>query len=369
MKHERIDSSDFQRIVAELGGDEAVKASAREHKAFQRPRGVRSARDLLRLALMYATEGLSLRVGAAVACDSGLADISNVALLHRVAGSADWLEALCGQLLRRAALATAQPRADGSAEPPLGQPINIIDGSLIKAPSGAAYRLHLSWNAQHQRIAAAVITTTKEGERLDRLATPAGALCIADRGFPTPDGLRRTREAGADVLVRLTWNSLRLTDANGHALDWLALSAQAARDGGLDMPVQVRKPRGRFEPMAMRLVMIPKPDEAAAATRKKAERASRKDQRRRIDPRTLACAGHLMLLTSLPASAHSARQIAALYRMRWQIELAFKRMKSQLHIDRLPAKDPNLARAWLHAHLLAALLAEDAIAACGAFSP
>jgi len=34
-------------------------------------------------------------------------------------------------------------------------------------------------------------------------------------------------------------------------------------------------------------------------------------------------------------------------------------MKSLAHIDRLPAKDEHLARSWLAAHLIAALLIED----------
>jgi IS4 transposase len=55
--------------------------------------------------------------------------------------------------------------------------------------------------------------------------------------------------------------------------------------------------------------------------------------------------------------------------LRWQIELLFKRLKSLLHLDRLPAKDADLARAWLHAHLLIALLVEDCIADEGAFPP
>ena len=50
-------------------------------------------------------------------------------------------------------------------------------------------------------------------------------------------------------------------------------------------------------------------------------------------------------------------------------ELRFKRLKSLLHLDRLPAKDADLARAWLHAHLLIALLVEDYIADEGAFPP
>jgi hypothetical protein len=46
----------------------------------------------------------------------------------------------------------------------------------------------------------------------------------------------------------------------------------------------------------------------------------------------------------------------------WQIELAFKRLKSILHLDRLPAKDPDLAHAWITAHLLLALLIDDTAA-------
>jgi hypothetical protein len=55
--------------------------------------------------------------------------------------------------------------------------------------------------------------------------------------------------------------------------------------------------------------------------------------------------------------------------LRWQIELAFKRLKSILHIDRLPAKDPDLARAWIYAHLLLALLLDAAMAEPGAIPP
>ena len=119
----------------------------------------------------------------------------------------------------------------------------------------------------------------------------------------------------------------------------------------------------------MRLVLLPKPAEAAAAARQAAERASRKDQRKQLDPRTLACADHLILLTSLPPARFTVAQLGALYRLRWQIELLFKRLKSLLHLDRLPAKDADLARAWLHAHLLIALLVEDYIADEGAFPP
>jgi IS4 transposase len=59
-----------------------------------------------------------------------------------------------------------------------------------------------------------------------------------------------------------------------------------------------------------------------------------------------------------------------LYRFRWQIEMAFKRMKSILALDEMAAKDQRLCRTFLLAKLLAALLVEDLARHAGAaFSP
>ena len=52
-----------------------------------------------------------------------------------------------------------------------------------------------------------------------------GDIAIADRGYPQPDCMRATRDAGADLLVRLTSNSLNLRDGAGDPVDWLALFA------------------------------------------------------------------------------------------------------------------------------------------------
>ena len=69
--------------------------------------------------------------------------------------------------------------------------------------------------------------------------------------------------------------------------------------------------------------------------------------------------GYLLLLTSLDRNEYPPERVLALYRLRWQVELAFKRLKSLLRLDRLPAKDPQLARSWLFAHLIIALLIDD----------
>jgi hypothetical protein len=66
----------------------------------------------------------------------------------------------------------------------------------------------------------------------------------------------------------------------------------------------------------------------------------------------------MVLLTSLPSEIPAA-EICAVYRLRWQIKLAFKRMKSLLHIDRLFTRTEAGSLSWLYAHLILALLTED----------
>jgi hypothetical protein len=303
---------------------------------------------------MYGPGGQSLRVAAALAEAEGLAELSDVALQNRLRKAADWLEALCQDYLREVAAELAPEQS--------GDVLRLIDGSVFTGPGGKAWRLHLCYAPGKARMVQAALTPTKEGERLDRVPIQAGELRTGDRGYPQPAGLRETREAGGDVLVRLTWNSLHLLDSKHRPLDWQHLFRKAERDGTLDTPVLVSKSRGRFTPLPLRLIMIRKPPQAAAKARLKARRQNQKDGRDRINPLTLASADFLILLTSLDAKDFPVHRVGALYRLRWQVELAFKRLKSLLHMDALRAKDPDLARAWLYAHLLFALLVEEAVA-------
>ena len=51
----------------------------------------------------------------------------------------------------------------------------------------------------------------------------------------------------------------------------------------------------------------------------------------------------------------------ALYRLRWRIELGFKRLKSLIGLRGSPGTDERSARPWLLAHLLMILLLEPLI--------
>ena len=110
--------------------------------------------------------------------------------------------------------------------------------------------------------------------------------------------------------------------------------------------------------MPLRLIVQRKTPEATEATRLALRRAAIK-KGKKLDPRSLIAAAFMIVVTSLPRHSYTAKDILAVYRLRWQIELAFKRLKSLLHIDRLPTRTERGSRSWLYAHLILALLCDD----------
>lgn len=342
---------DWLALLARIAEVIDLEATSRTSGALRRRRRIRRASDLLRLVLAYGPGGQSLRQTAAWAALEGIAELSAVALMYRVRDAADWLAAIAGHLLAGRAAAVPSPG---------GRRIRIVDGSVIAAPGTATnWRLHATYDLAEQRFSHFALTDIHGAEALERSPVLPGEIRLADRVYARPDGVRHLLEAGGDFLVRVGSRSLRLTQQDGQPFklgDALRCSQQT---GTADVSVLIRHGRSRnWTPQPARLVILRLPPEAAKDARKRAKRASQRGGHTN-DARSLATAGHLMLITSLPADEYPADRLAAIYRLRWQIELAFKRLKSLLHIDQLPAKDPQLARAWILAHLIAAILVDD----------
>jgi Transposase DDE domain len=66
-------------------------------------------------------------------------------------------------------------------------------------------------------------------------------------------------------------------------------------------------------------------------------------------------------VTWLAPEDFSTADILALYRLRWRIELGFKRLKSLIGLKGPPGADERSAKPYLLAHLLIILLLEPPI--------
>src|SRR5262249_38150071 len=159
-------------------------------------------------------------------------------------------------------------------------------------------------------------------------------------------------------IVRTGWNATRLRTPAGGDFDLLAAVRDMTEQAVREFQLTIALDRSEKQLLPVRLVVLRKSDSDAQASIRRARKESRRHGKT-PQPETLEAAKYVFLLTSLAPDDVPAGEILALYRLRWQIELLFKRLKSLLRIDELPNKHPEAARCWILANLLAALLLED----------
>jgi hypothetical protein len=337
-------SDDWAQISARIPVQ--VETLAWETKALQRRREVKSPLDLLRLVLAYSVCDWSLRLVGAWATTIGLGRLSDVAVWKRLRNTLPWLGRIIGTWL--------QQRQEGLAGRAVR--VRLIDATVISGPAsqGTDWRVHARFDLGAFSMTGVEITDASGGETLGRHAIGEGEITVADRGYAHRKGLATVFAALASFVVRITWQNLPLETVDGQPFDPISwLRAQSHHP--CETSVWVTTPAGRFE---VRLVAQRLPEDKAEEARCRARTASRK-KGRTPSKGTLFAAGYILLVTNLPAVTWTTEQVLALYRLRWQVELLFKRLKSILHMDRLRTKDPILAQVYLLGKLVGALLVEE----------
>ncbi len=149
----------------------------------------------------------------------------------------------------------------------------------------------------------------------------------------------------ADVIVRFGWNALRLQDLDG--TPWSVLEAVRTLPDAAPGEWWVQIPETKDRPtLRVRIVAIRK-SAAATETARRTARKDARDHRQTVSQATLEAADYVLILATLPEEKADAAEILELYRLRWQIAIAFKRLKSLIQIDELRAFDPDLAQTYL----------------------
>jgi hypothetical protein len=339
---------------------ENLEESAREHGAFRRARGeIGNAEVLLRLLLLHVAGGLSLEQAVVRAREHKLVNISAVGLFKRLRSSGPWLVWLTEQLVKSLS-------ADWNDALWKERPIRVLDATDIEepGPTGTDWRLHYSLRLPQLSADFLELTDVQGGETLKRLPVNKGDIVLCDRGYSHREGVARVIEAQADVVVRLNTGAFPLLDQQGETCDLLKLVGKLKVGQLGEWPVWFKSGDRRY---ALRLCVLRKSLVATRLAQRKAEQRAR-DEGHQVRPETLRLAAFVLVLTSLPKNWGTAL-VLELYRARWQVELAFKRLKQLLAAGHVPKTTDPSSRAWLQAKILTALLIEHMIHAGRFFSP
>ena len=335
----------WETILAELPED--FESLAKENGVLEVQYGnakITTASDLLRLILVHAGADLKLRQTVALVAESGGPAVSHVALHKKMRLAAPYLRALVARL-----------SDGGGAEPErwAGYEVIAVDGSAFCGPGadGTDARVHLQLRLADLEIVSAVLEGQAVGESFKRFTWTAGQLAVADRGYCNPPGIAHVVDQGADVLVRVNRSSLPLFDRKAKRIDLMAWLRNLRGHQSAERWVCIND-KETDQLIEGRLIACRLP----ASKAEKARARIRRELGSKVSQADLEAAQYVVVFTTVPVERMSAAMCLELYRLRWQVELAFKRWKSLCHFDRLPNYRDDTILTWLYAKLLLALL-------------
>lgn len=151
-----------------------------------------------------------------------------------------------------------------------------------------------------------------------------GDLVIRDLGYFSLNCFKQIIAKNAHILSRLRYG-INLYDSKGNAIRWKQLCKKGRP---VDKIVLVGEQR-----LPMRLVMIPLPSKQVADRIRKAR--NDRDKRLNHSKDYYQWLSYTVFITDVQEDIWTAHQVAAAYKIRWQIEIIFKSWKSALHLQKI----------------------------------
>lgn len=272
-------------------------------------------------------------------------------------------------------------RAEQETEAAFFSDVLVDDGSSFAVADGlrkvfpgrftkvkpAAVELHAHMSVKTDQLVSVALAPDKEAERQflpPPESLPARSLSLRDRGYVDLDYFEalEARKNGPAYLLCRTNDKLNPTvDAILGAPPKLAKKWQGKKlqqlpksllRKGVDLKVSWPRPGGT----RLQLRLIVRHQAPRVSRQRKQTRPTAKERRYAIKNRWA------FLLSNLPAPI-SADAIFRLYRLRWQVELAFKEWKSYANLHALQSENPSIVEGFIWASLCAALI-KRALAHC-----
>jgi hypothetical protein len=355
----------FDELLKLLPDDWESKAN--ELGAFERAREIKSPEALLRLILLYLTEGKSYRGTKALTQLLGEAEMSDVAILKRIRNSAEWLKWLCQHIYRRAGLIVSKPKWLRDRD------VKLVDGTedVKCGVRRQCYMLHYSLDLFTLDAGELHVTDRRTGEKLANFKEfGKGDIVMGDRAYGTLSGIAWLLESEADYVLRLKSGGFNIYTKKGHKIDVFKRLSRLKEGKTASFTAQCVI-NDHYEPI--RICAMRKDTDSE---RKGLKRLTKENQRKQggkpVTDLQRESNKYIILATSLGDEV-TADQVLELYRARWQIEIAFKRLKSLFQYNDLPATNSESVKAWFYGKLLLAALCETLVSDfsphTGRFSP
>lgn len=322
------------------------QALAVEHKQVETKYGnakIRDADTLLRFILLHVGADLPLRQTVVVMAEAGLPSVSPMRLHKKMGRAVPYLRALVERMV--------DWPTEGAAERWGGYVFSAVDATVLCGPGavGTDARIHTKLRVADVSLTDVQVTDEHGGESLRRFAWEPGELAVGDRAYFSPIGIEHVLDDGADVLVRYRLDGVELRAATGETIDVLACVSHLAVGETLDADVTAKLP-SRVEPG--RLIAYRLPDDVVVRARER----MRREKGSALSARVYESAKYVLLFTTTMRNRLDAQRCLQGYRLRWQIELQFKRWKSLCGFDSLPNQRDDTTLAWLYAKVLLGLV-------------
>jgi len=353
-------------ILTELNLEELIsrlpkgyEQAGKETKALQRKREIKTPKDLITLVFLYICGKYSQVEISILAGRLGIAKISDVAFLKRLAKCKNWLSWMTEQM-------TPKPIVEYTLEKFTSYKIVALDASNVteKGSAKRTFRLHYAIDLLKMCSAAHKITTQKIGETLLNFTIDKNWLILADRAYGTITGIEHCINSQANFILRLKHKAFKIYDENGSEINILSRIRKAKCDQLLEIPAFIKLPKLGLTKVRICIGKAP-----ANKLEEIAKRCKRKDSKKQLNTseEALQLSQYVVLITALPSEI-TADEIVSLYRYRWQVEIYFKRLKSILDFGNIPLQREDSIHAWLNGKLLVSLLIEQMLSEVS-FSP
>ncbi|MBQ7521601.1 MAG: transposase [Clostridia bacterium] len=312
-----------------------------------RHRGIQDEEELMMLILFYVCGHSLVEVTHYAKVEFGTA-ISDVGFMKRFNRCNEWVKSILEQMLDNEIIRYDIP------EKLKGYKVIAVDGSDVRQKGAVQKEFHLHYAVNLFTLSSESfkITPQQQGETLKNFLFGKDTIVIGDRAYASITGIKHCSAHQTDFILRIKNKAFKLYNKNGEEIE-LSTVLKGVTEQSCDF-ILYYKQKEELKPI--RFCAVKKTKEEIEIEKKCISRKESKKQKSLSDD-TKFTHEYFFVITSL-GNNFTSDEILNLYKLRWQVEMVFKRYKSILDLGSIPTKTGIAGQVWLNCKMLIALLIE-----------